>query len=427
MTELLAIETAWSPPDNIITAARERMLQEKYKTEGEEIRGLVIVMKLTGACNIKCSYCYATPELIGGNTSTDLAINTIAHAAYSHSGPIVIDLHGGEPLLMFDRIKTIVEDTEQRPYAWRVRFNIQTNALLLNRHIARYLHTHKISIGISLDGRGDINDILRKDHDGKGTFDRAMKAIEMLREENIPFGVISILTKVNHDKVIEMFEFYKELNLTVVMCNALSLSGRGNGKIHLLPSPNEYFESSKRILDWMIEHNSTNETPMYEWDLSLMVQRVAGILDPAETVCHNSPCGIGKETISVTPDGSVYPCDWLVGLDEYNMGNIKEQSLSDIMRNDGVLDQLRIPHTERVLECRECELNTICSGGCLARNILAYGREGITRVAGMCAYYMQILPYIKSLLEQGVELSHISYPKDGIQPPFESEDGCFVD
>ena len=64
----------------------------------------------------------------------------------------------------------------------------------------------------------------------------------------------------------------------------------------------------------------------------------------------------------VEADGSVYPCDFYV-LDEYRLGNLKEDSFDTLAeRRKGLrFVETSFNHTP---ECRQCRYHPVCRGGC---------------------------------------------------------------
>lgn len=400
--------------------ARTRLAQARLLLQARKPStardGLVIVLKVTGACSLKCSYCYSPPEQVGEAIPLELGVKVLDDAAIARSGPLVVDLHGGEPTLGFPTVRDLVTTVRERPYGDRVRFNLQTNAATVTRAQARFMVEHGIGVGVSLDGRGARNG-LRLDHSGKSSYERATQGIRVLQSEGVRIGLLCILTRCNVGHEVELLELCCDLGVATLVCNDLALAGRALHNRALSLSPTECAGASKRVLAWMVDRNPQLRAPVYERRLSEMVRKLLGLFDPMSAVCGRSPCGIGVETVSVRADGNVYPCDWLVGQSEFVMGNLRQNSLTEVLRSDDVLRDLRVRHTERVEECRDCDWNHVCSGGCVCRNILEYGKDfGLHVVSPMCGYYRAMYPYIRSLLDEGVDPRHIAYVEKGYAP-----------
>jgi len=105
------------------------------------------------ACNLACHYCYQNPQRDAGNQRMTYDLDKMKAAALRIGGPFT--LFGGEPLLMR------FEDLENL-FAWGLETSggssIQTNGILIeDRHIDLFRH-YKVSVGISIDGPGQLND-----------------------------------------------------------------------------------------------------------------------------------------------------------------------------------------------------------------------------------------------------------------------------
>ena len=77
-----------------------------------------------------------------------------------------------------------------------------------------------------------------------------------------------------------------------------------------------------------------------------------------------SGCGSGTEYLSVTPWGDLYPCHQFVGMDEWKMGSVLDDSVNIEMKK--MFSKANIYSKE---ECADCWAKFYCSGGCNANNM----------------------------------------------------------
>jgi uncharacterized protein len=146
------------------------------------------------ACNLACHYCYQNPQRDAGNQLMTYDLEKMKADATRIGGPFV--LFGGEPLLMR------FEDLEHL-FAWGLetsgRSSIQTNGVLIeDRHIELF-RRYKVSVGISIDGPGELNDA--RWHRGLEKTRQSTAAVEsvidrLCREYRAP-GLIITLHKGN--------------------------------------------------------------------------------------------------------------------------------------------------------------------------------------------------------------------------------------
>ncbi|MBZ9864235.1 FxsB family radical SAM/SPASM domain protein [Mesorhizobium sp. CA15] len=152
------------------------------------------IVKVSSRCNLNCDYCYeynlgdetwkSQPKLMSEQTARALGRRIAEHAGRHALPSVFVSLHGGEVLLLgpkkLDAICRILND-EIAPVA-EVQFSMQTNATLLDERFVEVIRRHHIAVSVSIDGARAVHDRHRIDHRGRGTFDRVVRGIELLRQ-----------------------------------------------------------------------------------------------------------------------------------------------------------------------------------------------------------------------------------------------------
>ena len=152
------------------------------------------VVKITERCNIDCTYCYVFnkgddsfefhPAVIGEAVIQQLAIFLSDGARDSGAQEVMVDFHGGEPLMMkkrrFDAMCHVL--VEKITPVCRLKLNLQTNGMLVDAEWIKLFEKYQINVGVSLDGPAKINDAERIDHNGHGTHARAVAGIRLLQQ-----------------------------------------------------------------------------------------------------------------------------------------------------------------------------------------------------------------------------------------------------
>jgi uncharacterized protein len=105
-------------------------------------------------CNIRCQYCYQDPQRDAGNVLHRYDLEGIKRSAAQIGQDF--SLFGGEPLLVPEED---LEDLFRFGLEKFGRNSIQTNASLLNDNHVRMFREYKVSVGISVDGPGELNDV----------------------------------------------------------------------------------------------------------------------------------------------------------------------------------------------------------------------------------------------------------------------------
>src|SRR5579863_2965288 len=158
----------------------------------------VVVVQPTPFCNINCNYCY----LPGRNNKATISADTLRTLFQKVflSGwadeQITVIWHAGEPLVMpvsfYEDAFTLIDSL--RPAEIQVRHSFQTNGTLLSRAWCDLFKKWHVGVGVSIDGPRRFNDAHRLGRNGRSTFDKAIAGIRLLRSEQVPFHVISVLT-----------------------------------------------------------------------------------------------------------------------------------------------------------------------------------------------------------------------------------------
>ena len=79
-------------------------------------------------------------------------------------------------------------------------------------------------------------------------------------------------------------------------------------------------------------------------------------------------CGSGNEYVAVTPDGDIYPCHQFVGMDDWKMGSVYNDTFDLEMK-----ETFAKSNVYNKPECKQCWSKFYCSGGCNANNLLYAG------------------------------------------------------
>ena len=173
-----------------------------------------ICLNIIHACNLRCKYCFADEGEYHGHKGV-MSVETAKKAidyVIKRSGPrrnIEIDLFGGEPTMIMDTVKEIIQYARDNEAKWNknVRFTMTTNATLLNDDMMDFMDKEMGNIILSLDGRKEVNDNVRIKVDGSGSYDDILPNIKKMiskRTKGKTYYVRGTFTRENTD-------FYKDV------------------------------------------------------------------------------------------------------------------------------------------------------------------------------------------------------------------------
>ncbi|MEM4397753.1 MAG: radical SAM protein [Candidatus Woesearchaeota archaeon] len=171
-----------------------------------------LIISLTSRCNLRCDYCIYSGNYTGirqhsKSVSGDItdsvfekALDFFEQAKHENSR---LTFYGGEPLIRFDLIKRARERFPQ------TTMNLTSNLLLGERYVT-FLVENNILLSISLDGPREIHDAHRHTKNYQGSFEKVMKAIEILRQDPDYFQQIPFLVTLSEPhKIKEIREFFE--------------------------------------------------------------------------------------------------------------------------------------------------------------------------------------------------------------------------
>jgi uncharacterized protein len=189
----------------------------------------LLVVQPTPFCNIDCRYCYLpdrnSKAVVAPKTLSNLFSQVFASGWVQDCLSVV--WHAGEPMVlpiefyceafrMIDRLK---------PAQLRVAHSFQTNGTLINEPWCKFFAEEKVNLGVSIDGPQRLNDRNRVTRAGRGTFEKTIAGIRLLRRHGVPFHVISVLSPDSMLAPREMFEFYVAEGIEQVCFNVEESEG----------------------------------------------------------------------------------------------------------------------------------------------------------------------------------------------------------
>ncbi len=337
-----------------------------------------ICLHVAHGCNMTCGYCFAGdgeyhgPQALMSYEVGKRALDWLIENSGTRRN-LEVDFFGGEPLLNFDVVKKLVAygRQQEKEHNKNFRFTLTTNGVLLDDEVIDFANKEMSNVVISLDGRKDINDNMRKTRGGKGTYDMILPAFKKLAESRNQqdYYMRGTYTHYNTDftnDILHMADLgFKELSIEPVVAPDDAPYALKESDMPKLLS--EYERLACEILDRKREGKG-RDFNFYHYMIDLtggpcIVKRISG-------------CGVGTEYVAVTPSGDLYPCHQFVGDEKFLLGNIY-----DGITNDSVCHQFKSCNIYSHEECADCFAKLYCSGGCAAN---AYHTTGsITGVYDM--------------------------------------------
>lgn len=296
-------------------------------------------LNITGSCNLKCIYCSSADF----NTSNDMSYNNLNHVLteLKNNCAFNVVVTGGEPLIYpyFEYvIKQLLSFT---------RATLNSNGVYLSKYIDFFKNLdnkNRLNINISLDSLIQQNNSKTR---GNYDIEEIINNIKLLSNYGYCIKILctftKYLTEIDLDEFINFTKQNKNISFGI---GNLKINGRAaKAWQDLIPS----IELIKLV-------NNKLNTNILKFDYSKVLNsNIHNILE----------CGAGKECVSISNDGTVYPCTAMY----IPMGNIFNSTLKEICDTSEIkkkLNKLRTEKLDKIQECNNCKYIDKCSGGCRA-------------------------------------------------------------
>jgi len=341
---------------------------------------IIIIAKPTSECNFRCGYCYHADTHYERGFLSYSALEKLIKIAQREYEFVDYIWHGGEPLLCgLDYFQEIIKF--QKKYTrkdLKIINSVQTNGSLLSKDYIEFFKDNNIDVSISIDGPEDCN-VLRQQTN------YVLEKINLARIAGLKISTISVIHALNVDKQIEMYEYFKSLDVSMKF-NPVYISGNAKENPQYLLDADIYIDSLKNLYDyWLVDKTAVKVDPIDQYLNMVMEGRG---LD-----CIYNSCLY--HWIGVDHNGLIYPCGRSFP-EEYIIGNIQEiQNISDIYQNENYLNLLKKSIVRRSKCLSTCEYYEICNGGC---NNNALIENGDIEIPGgfLCIVLKEMIDYIKN-------------------------------
>jgi len=359
--------------DEISTLEREGLLySEEVDTRNISYNSDNVIkamcLHVAHDCNLRCKYCFASQgDFKGERSLMSLEVGKRAlEFLCENSGRrrnLEVDFFGGEPLMNFDLVKELVNYGREieNKYNKHFRFTITTNGVLLDDEKIDYINENMDNVVLSLDGRKDVNDNMRKTVTGKGSYDVIIPKFKELvkRRGDKDYYIRGTFTSYNLDFSEDALHFYNE----------------GFKKISIEPvvtSPeNDYALKEEHVDEILREYEkfSKEYIDIKKKDKDFLFFHFMIDLKQGPCLAKRSiGCGAGSEYVAVTPEGELYPCHQFVGNEDFKLGDVFSGVLNTKKR-----EEFKKANVFAKEECKSCWAKYYCSGGCHAN---AYNTNG---------------------------------------------------
>ena len=324
---------------------------------------------ITSKCNLRCKHCYDDTEEhvhMPFDQCTGVLDKFFNFCRQWNRFPMVW-ITGGEPTVHPDfwAILDYIKDSQDNPTDCYVA--ILSNGINVDSAFVQDLEEHPLPVyvQISVDGLKEAHESIR----GKGTFEKAIKALTLLGDTSIQTHMHFVVHKDNYEDGFNMTDLARDLHVDVLTVTRLVPWGRGKELEEKMLTPQQVYTLYRKLSDDFDTIAAHTDPPRpyiardrCDWPLIYD--------DPSQTESitkNGHSCGAARSYINIMENGDVYPCRRM----PIKVGNILEEDFNTIWQHP-LMWKLRQKHKFMKGKCRDCYFCVaapdVCSGGasCIA-------------------------------------------------------------
>ena len=373
---------------------------------------LYVMLKPAGAhCNLACKYCYyleknnlyqnshrhlMSDEMLEQFTREYIEAQTMPQVLFTW--------HGGEPLMRsIDFYKKALALQKKYAHGKQIDNVIQTNGTLLTDEWCEFFAKNHWLVGISIDGPQEYHDHYRVTPAGKPSWEKVMQGISLLKKHRVEWNAMAVVNAYNAAHPLQFYHFFRDNGCRYLQFTPIveRLTEHEDGRTlasladdREIPladasvTPQQWGNFLCTIFDDWVRHD-VGKTFVEIFDCTL-----ANWMGVLPGICaYSKECGHAGV---MEHNGDVYSCDHFV-FPEYKLGNIREQSLIDMLYGEKQQAFSRLKHTSLPRQCKECDMEFACHGECPKNRFEKdkYGEPGLNYLCqGYYQYYTHVSPYM---------------------------------
>src|SRR6202047_3373839 len=401
---------------HLITGSRQKSQQQllalrlrsrmSFLREVTPLHMFVVTLR----CEHSCPYCQVSRQSTDRSRfdmSEATAQRGLDIAFQSKSSRIKIEFQGGEPLLNFGLIKTIVCSAKARSerIGKKVDFVIASNLALLDDTVLDFCKSNEILLSTSLDGPADLHNKNRP-RPGGNSYELAINGIRRAQGALGPdrVGALMTTTESSLDRIDEIIDEYLKLGLDGIFLRPLSPFGFAikTKQYHRYTAENwlKFFERGlHRILE--INHEGT---PFREFYSALILTRM--LTDkPIGYVDLRSPAGIGIGALVYNYDGNVFASDEgrmlaETGDNAFRLGHVHHDTYKSLVLSDKLIEEISSSLTQCAPECSTCVFESHCGANPVHHHATQGDALGIKPLSDFCARQKGIMRHLLRILDE---------------------------
>lgn len=345
----------------------KRMFREKYlkfidDREKDEVQ-IFFVTNYT--CNFDCSYCYqAGYEQLPVALSKEVIDAFFDYIQIEFAGRRkYITLFGGEPLLNAPKHKENIATIIKKSAALNIEIAVVTNGYHLEEYIPILKKGILREVQVTIDGTSDTHNQRRTLKGGDPTFDRIVRGVDLLLENNIPVNLRMVVDRQNIGNLPELAQFAIDKGWTASPLFKTQL-GRNYELHECQANQNKLYsrlELYQDLYDLLKKFPHISEFHKPAFSIAKFLFEQGELPAPLFDACTGT-----KTEWAFDFTGNVYACTATVGKQDESLGTFYPEK----RKNTQAVEEWQERDILSIPKCQSCNMSLICGGGCasMAKN-----------------------------------------------------------
>lgn len=302
-----------------------------------------VTWEINTECNHNCLYCYNDKEgADSGCGGGEKRLDEIANFIITHK-PVAVSISGGEPLLMYEKLKRQIVNLVSHG----ICVTVYTNGSLITDEMAKFFADYKVRLMVSFPSadREEFQRIVRNQY----TYDSVIRGLDILKEYQVNFQPNIVMTRINaasiEATVAFLYHRYSPDTMFISRTTKPSNSDEEYDNIKLnRKQMNDVFNTCVRLSE------------QYNIRMSACGGFALCAFDSNESrKMFGKVCNFGVNKYTITNQGDIRACS----RDDKVYGNIFTDEFKKIREAMSEWKEQGPPE-----ECKDCRFREACRGGC---------------------------------------------------------------
>ena len=311
------------------------------------------------SCNFACTYCYqdqySNPDKEINNEVIDSFFEYIKNEFAGRDKYITV--FGGEPLLNSPKQKASIEYLLKKASEAKLEISFVTNGYSLENYMDIFRNKSIREIQVTLDGTEIVHDSRRFLKSGAGTFSQVVRGIDACLQNNIEVNMRMVIDKENIENLPDLAQFAINKGWTKSRYFKTQI-GRNYELHHCQSAPDKLFS---RVSLFETIFNLTKKFPhiLEFYKPAYSITKFLAENGSLPDALFDS-CPACKTEWAFDYTGQIYSCTATVGKSEESLGTFYPSKTIDQQK----IEQWESRDVTSIPECKECNLQLACGGGC---------------------------------------------------------------